>query len=289
MNTLRLLIALVFLTIGVAVAAPERQQTAPVKTRLEFVERLIEKSSGAEQIDSNKNKEASARREKARSLYQQGLSAAEQGDDARAHKLLDQATTTMFEAVRLAGKEGVVKDIQLTRYQDRLDSLNALCEAYDNIRLEKKLGPANESDLYPLVQSRRSDAETLKRDNKLAEARTALDEAYVAAKVAIEHLRGGDTLIRSLTFATKEEEYDYEVDRNDTHKMLVTVLAEQKIKSDQQKRKMIEKFVEKAAKIRTQAESSAGSGDFDQGVILLENSTKELVRAIRSVGIFIPG
>lgn len=283
------LLVLLIIVSGVVFAAPEKAQTASVKNRLEFVERLIESSSGAKQIDSSNNQSANARREEARELYKQGQDAAKQGKDAKAHEMLDQATKVMFEAVRMAGKQEVVKDIELGRYQDRLDSLNALCDAYDRIRVEKKLGPAKDSELYPLVENRRSHAQTLKDENKLAEARKALDEAYAAAKVAIEHLRGGDTLVRSLNFATKEEEYHYEVDRNDTHKMLVTVLAEQKMKSDPNKRKAVDSFVEKAAQIRTQAEAKAGTGDFDAGVKLLEDSTKELVRAIRSVGIFIPG
>lgn len=283
------LLTLLIVASGVVFAAPEKAQTASVTSRLEFVERLIESSSGAKQIDSNNNKSATARREEARGLYKQSQDAAKQGNDAKAHELLDQATKVMFEAVRMAGKKEVVKGIELGRYQDRLDSLNALCDAYDRIREEKNLGPAKDSELYPLVQNRRSDAEALKRENKVLEARKALDEAYAAAKVAIEHLRGGDTLVRSLNFATKEEEYHYEVDRNDTHKMLITVLAEQKVKSDPNKRKTVDSFVEKAAQIRTQAEARAGTGDFDAGVELLENSTKELVRAIRSVGIFIPG
>ena len=39
-------------------------------------------------------------------------------------------------------------------------------------------------------------------------------------------MRSGDTLVRSLNFASKEEEYRYEIDRNDTHQMLIKVLVE---------------------------------------------------------------
>lgn len=289
MNANRLIFVLLLLTFGIVLAAPEKKQSAPVATRLEFVERLIESSSGAKQIDSSKNKDAMLRREDARTLYEESLDAHKQGDDSKAHLLLNKATKAMFEAVRLAGKKAVVKDMELHRYQTRLESLNALCDAYDRIRVEKNLDPKHDNKLYPLVESKRSEAEVLKRENKLPEARQALDVAYAAAKVAIESLRGGDTLVRSLNFATKEEEYHYEVDRNDTHKMLVQVLAEQKVDGDAKKRKTIDGFVAKAASIRAQAEASAGAGNFDEGIKLLENSTKEFVRAIRSVGIFIPG
>ena len=56
-----------------------------------------------------------------------------------------------------------------------------------------------------------------------------MDRAYLSARVSIEAMRRGDTLVRSLTFASPSEEYAYEVDRNDTHRMLVDlVLAERR-------------------------------------------------------------
>ena len=44
----------------------------------------------------------------------------------------------------------------------------------------------------------------------------------------LEALRGGDTLVRTLTFESKEEEYAYELDRNETHEMLLRVLVEER-------------------------------------------------------------
>jgi len=48
-------------------------------------------------------------------------------------------------------------------------------------------------------------------------------------------------------------------------------------------------FVDKAAALRGQAEGQARGGDHAAGVRLLEDATRELVRAIRSGGIYIPG
>ena len=116
-----------------------------------------------------------------------------------------------------------------------------------------------------------------------------LDEAYVAAKVAIEHLRGGETLVRSLNFASSEEEYHYEVDRNDTHRMLVDVLLKEKMKTNWGIEAMVNKFMESADKLRTRADEQASDGEYENAIGTMEQSTKEIVRAIRSAGIYIPG
>ena len=115
-----------------------------------------------------------------------------------------------------------------------------------------------------------------------------LDEACAVAKMEISDLRGGDTLVRSLHFATKEEEYRYEIDRNDTHKMLVQILLNEK-RGTPGIDAMVQKFLEQAAKLRAAAEERAAKKDFEEGVKMLEDSTKELVRAIRGAGIYIPG
>ena len=96
-------------------------------------------------------------------------------------------------------------------------------------------------------------------------------------------MRGGDTLVRSLTFASAEEEYHYEIDRNDTHRMLLNVLIEPARTSQ------VAPGTQQAAVLRGNAESAAQAKDFKAAVRLLEDSTRELVRAIRTAGVYIPG
>jgi hypothetical protein len=48
-------------------------------------------------------------------------------------------------------------------------------------------------------------------------------------------------------------------------------------------------FTDKAAKLRGEAEGLAKRGDHAGAIKLLEDSTRELVRAIRAGGLYIPG
>lgn len=124
---------------------------------------------------------------------------------------------------------------------------------------------------------------------KLDQGRALLDQVYLTTKVVIEGLREGDTLVRSLNFASKEEEYAYEVDRNDTHQMLIKVLLNEKRAANAGLENTVQKYLEQAAVLRTNAEGMAVKKDFEAGIKLLEDSTRELVRAIRSAGVYIPG
>ena len=79
-----------------------------------------------------------------------------------------------------------------------------------------------------------------------------------------------------------------ELDRNETHRMLIKVLLAEKM-ANSPMQATAEKFIGKAEDLRSQAESAAAGEEFEQAISLLEQSTKELIRAIRSAGIYIPG
>lgn len=265
-------------------AAEDKEQLG---RRLQSVETLIEKSSAAKQIEASPNPDAVARRDKARALRRQAVESFEAQDYGKSTSLLDEAAKTLFEGVRLAAPEQVTQEKKRRDFDSRMESVKALLSAQKRIGTEKHLD-AKEGEISRKIEGLMQQANALAAANKLDEARSTLDQALQIAKTAIGGLREGDTLVRSLNFATKEEEYHYETDRNDTHKMLVKVLLEEKLGASGIS-PMTQKFLDQAANLRTMAEAQAKKGDYEGGIKMLEDSTKELIRAIRSAGIFIPG
>jgi hypothetical protein len=138
------------------------------------------------------------------------------------------------------------------------------------------------------IESLVSEAERQSAAGQIDTARATIERAYLLAKASISSMRSGDTLVRSLNFATKEEEYHYEIDRNDTHQMLIKVLLEDKQGSTPVSAR-VKEFLDKASTLRGEAEAAASRGDFATGIETLERSTSEIVKAIRSSGIYIPG
>ncbi len=259
---------------------------AQTENRIASVEKLIESSSAAAQIEESGQEDAINGREMARGLYQQALQAYEGGQTEKADALLQQATQAMFEAVRLAGNGEINVDKMRRDFSARMQSVDALMQAYERISVEKN-NPAR-AELEQEVERKLASANSLFDAGALDRAREELDRAYLMAKTSIEELRGGDTLVRSLNFASKEEEYRYELDRNDTHEMLVTVLLNDKLQQNTPNQ-MTEQFINKAKSLRDQAEQEASKGEFENAIKTLENSTSNLVRAIRSAGVYIPG
>lgn len=259
-----------------------------VEKRLSLVSTLIENSSAAKQVESSGDTAAKERQNKARDLHRQASDAYKAGDYSKASKLLDDSAKQMMGGVRLATPEQVTAGKKRADFDAKMESVNALLSAQKRISTEKGAGK-DSADTSRQIEKLMQEAKDLAAANKFDEGRARLDQAYLLTKASVSSMRSGDTLVRSLNFANKEEEYHYEVDRNDTHQMLVKVLLDEKRESTPGLEKTVKGFTDKAADLRSQAEKLAGKKDFQGAIGLLEDSTKELVRAIRSAGIYIPG
>jgi len=268
-----------------ASAQPAAAEAAVDRSRLEqrlaAVETLLENSSAARQVEASGDAGARQKRDSAREIYRQARAAFESGQYTRTAELLPQASARMFEAVRASAPGEVTAPKARRDFQARLDSVNSLHAAFRRVAAEKR-GVAGVAETSRDIDNLIRDAQRLAGEGDIDAGRAALDRAYLITKAAVSSLRGGDTLVRSLHFATKEEEYRYELDRNDTHQMLVRVLTDGKPRTAEQ-----QSAVAKAAQLRARAD--AAKADPAAGVMLLEESTRELIRAIRGAGVFIPG
>jgi hypothetical protein len=264
--------------------APDR---ARLEARLAAVGVLIEKSTAARQVETSGDPRALEKRARAREVYQQALRAFESGDLGRAGKLLPDASALMFEAVRFAAPEQVTAQKQRADFDARMESVKSLLAAQKRIVAEKPQTPGAR-EASAAVEKLLAEARELAAAGKLGDARTRLDEGYLIAKASISSMRGGDTLVRTLKFETREEEFRYEIDRNDTHRMLIQLLIDGR-RTAAAGDAMVHTSVEKATQLRQQADAIAAKGDHAGAIRMLEDSTAELVRAIRNAGIFIPG
>ncbi len=262
--------------------APDRTQ---LERRFESVHTLLERSTAARQIDETGDAAARGKHAEARALYEQAQQAMAAGDLSAAGDLLSKASVAMFGAVRDATPKTLSADKAHTDYQSKRDSVLALLDAQKRIAAEKPDVAGTQKSTHQ-VEALLTEADALVKSNKTDAARAVVERAYLIAKASISALRNGDTLVRSLHFSSPEEEYHYELDRNDTHQMLIKVLLdEQKTQFND----MVRQFLQRAGTLRGQAEAAASRGAHEDAIHLLEDSTGELVKAIRNAGVYIPG
>lgn len=171
---------------------------------------------------------------------------------------------------------------QQKEYAARKDSTKALRDALARIADEKN--DARGKAEVPLIDKLVGDADAQFAQNA-KRGRAVLDHAYLRAKVQIERLRGGETLVRTLQFDSKDEEYHYELDRNDTFMMLVQMLVPDENAGDVRAKG----FLDRARSLRSDADGKAARHEFEGAIKALEESTAEYQKVIRNAGVMIPG
>lgn len=252
-----------------------------------FVKKLLFTSSAALKIKSGDHPGALQEYATALTHYEQALQARKVGDKQAVTANSNKAKLILFTALRLIPNTKRLENKDKQEYKRRNASIKALLKAQQRIFKEKHGDAEPTGDVVQMT--------TIYENSKKAYAKgdfnmaVKLANATLAAlKRNIQRLREGDTLTRSLNFATPNEEYLYEIDRNDTHIMLVAILLKDKM-NDPDTVKRVNANMSKAQDIRSQAEKLAEQGDMKAAIQKLEASTKQIVRAIRAAGIYIPG
>ena len=266
------------------VSVPERAQ---LERRFASVDYLIEKSSAAKQIDAGSNTEARAQRAQAQALYREAQQALQREDLEAAARLLGEASAQMRDAARAASQVQMNGNKKRAAFANRMASVKALLAADLRI-VQEKHASTEAAQASAAVEAAMADASRLADAGRLDDANTAIDRAYLMARAAVTGLRRGDTLTRSAHFANAQEEYAYELERNDTHIALLRSLladaGDAPANADMAKRAMQE-----ARKLHDAGEALAAQGDHAAAVKQLEESTGTLLRALRGLGIRVPG
>jgi hypothetical protein len=273
-------------------AASQQEQRVPVERQATaqkavYVKNLVSKSATAETIETSGDAAAIEKLERARGLV------AEAESDLAADRVAP-ADSKLNEAIALVNKEarrlsqGDVREAHLKKtYDRRFKAVTALLTAYERVAEEKNLSSATAAQVSTLTK-KIEQAEKAASAGRLEEAKIILDEAYLATAGRLRGLREGDELTRSLKFETAAEEYDYEIDRNDSHIMLLQLALSQK-KPAPSYVDRIENLKADAAKKRARAESMSAAGDYDSAIDALSKSTDSMLQAIRMGGLYIPG
>ena len=141
---------LILFVIYVVIVSAELVHAMPSESRFSSVEKLLTVSSAARQIDESGDVSAKHTLDTARQKFQQARIAAKNGDDTLAESLLDEAAKLVFTATRMLKKDESLIQKDLRDFDDRMSSIDALCDAYHNIRKEKDLGDPKSSELYPV-------------------------------------------------------------------------------------------------------------------------------------------
>lgn len=254
--------------------------------KAQFVENLVTKSVSASRIEQSGDAAAMQSLAAARDLVSRARADLSSGNFSAANDKLDEALALVNQEVqRLSGDE-VRSAHDRDVYERRLKSVQTFLSAYQ--RVADDGGSRAAADQAKTIRKLIDRAEAEAGNGRYSDAIAHLDNAYAAARGDIREIRDGQTLVRSLDFATAEEAYDYEVGRNQSHFLLLQFAIAEKSPAGSVVGR-IEENRRKAEALRGDAERQAAAGDYGTAIDNLNASTELLLKTIRMSGMFVPG
>lgn len=290
MKLLSILFLAIFMSGAVVNAQAKPTENGPIVvepsivSRLRSINILLHGSSVVKRIEVSGNENALAILNDARETYKTAVSFHKEGNDTEANKALNQSVSKLM----LASKEAktTLDDIayQTRLYKDRLNSVESLLMAHRRVATTKGV-MAEKQEIENQVKELIVKAQALVVEQKVPEAQIILNQGYVILKASIFSMHNGGTEHSPKDFPTIQDQYNYELDRAHSYRMLIFVLVQG---VSPQVVAQIERLVNSADELVKQSEAQAAAGDHKAALSSVVSASRIYARAIQVGGVYIP-
>ncbi|MGC2164515.1 MAG: hypothetical protein WA632_00720 [Gallionella sp.] len=266
-------------------AKPSREE---VQQEMQLVKMLLTNSPLADHSKSSGGDKVKEPIELARSLYERASDALKDGNLVWATAFLDEALGLIEDAARLGADPQQVETKQREHYSELLDDVRAFDATYRDVRKDMSAKDTKnyDSQIEP-TNSILTAAQKLAREGKYVEASEQLEKVHAIYISVLNELLASTAFVYDKNFKTPLEEFEYEMARYHSYEELMPIARDQ-FKPDEYTLKLSDQFVQDAHTAHAVAEKQAAGGDHTAAIKTLQEATKKLQTALRTIGLEVP-
>ena len=268
---------------GNAYAVDDRERSASIYNKVKLLDWLVHDSPTSKRIEESPDEEARAQLKRAQDMWEQAVEHSERSEFELAEGHINAGLKLMTKVSRKVKDEDKVKQARIELYRQVKDHVDMFVVAFD--RIEKEKGGEHVSNLLDRDQLDTviTKAESKYAEGDLAMANHLIGQAADMVDNALSDARHKDVLLHELSFESLEEEYAYEIDRNESYVKLIDLMQKKTTPSDASA-SYVRKLVAQNAQLREQADALAKKGELEKSISVLEKGTDKLSRALRMSG-----
>lgn len=274
-------VILLFCTSTAAVAGDDKSNS--IYNKVKFLDWLVNNSPVSKRVEDSQDEAAKQQIKRAQEMWEQAVEHSGKSEYALAEVHISEGLKLMTQISRKFKDQDRVRQARIDLYKQVKGHVDMFVVAFDRIAEEKAEGHVlnmlDRDELNSLVSS----AERNYKDGDLVMANHLMRQAADIVDHALSDARHEEVLLRELSFENLEEEYAYEVQRNESYVMIID-LMQKKSATSQASAGYVQKMIETNAIKREEAELLVKNGEVEQGIKLLEKSTDKLSRALRVSG-----
>lgn len=206
------------------------------------------------------------------------------GNTEAAAKLADDAFKSIaMVSRRISADSALSESAQRKNYDELSEQVATYRASVAELVRDPKTGSAAQKLLGQIDQAV-TEAARLGGGGQLGEANKKLAEAYKLAVSELSRIRAGQEVVMSLKFDTPADEYAYEQKRFKSHEIMVNMLIAEG-KAEGESKKLVDGLVGEGRRLMQQAAQNAEAGRYKEAVVLMEQATKQAVRALQAMGV----
>lgn len=248
--------------------------------KFDYAESVLMKSDGSKRVDASSNDAAKTKLEQARELYRQARRAHGEGRVDEAEKGLNESLRLATAATQMVPSQNSLNQQLRDRYNDLLRQV----KGYQDWHVDYKGLDPHEQEDQRKMESELARAQLLAEQGQYQQANELLNNMLGILITKTNVAIGSKTVTYDLNFASKEEEYRYERDRNIEYERLIPIALTQKQPADAMKG-LMDKMIDKGLLLRREAEDAFTAKRHDEAIDRMHQSTEQFQNALKVVGV----
>lgn len=266
------------------VGAAPALSSSTVSRKLELLERFTTSEKNLARLAASESEEADEHFRQARAALETATAALNSGELEAATGLIERGYEHMSLALRNAKDPRRQVRLEVQRYEKLRQRVFSFSEAFERIAKEKsdpRVSALLDQKLMGLIVV---EAQDLSREGDYAEATDLMQKAAAMLEQALSRARDKETLIQELSFFSPEDEFEYELRRNESYEMLVNLLEGGQTASRRGLR-MMDEVLARNAVARSEAQALFSAGDVEGAISVLERSSEKVSRILQMSGL----
>ena len=264
-------------------AAAESDKATAIYNKVKFLDWLVHSSPAAKRIEVSGDEEAKQQLMRAKDMWEQAVEHSEREEYELAEVHIDAGLKLMTKVSRKFKDQEKERHARIELYKQVKGHVEMFVTAFDRIAEEEGKdhihSMLDRDELDTLISSAQSNFD----DGDLVMANHLMRQAADMVDSALSDARHEDVLLHELSFESLQEEYQYEIDRNDSYVKLIDLMQE-KTAPSQASASYVARLIEQNAELRKEADALAKKGDYEKSIEVLEKGTDKLSRALRVSG-----
>lgn len=248
--------------------------------KFDYAESVLMKSDGASRVDRSDNDKARAKLEEARELYRKARRSHGEGRTEEAEKGLNESLRLATSATQMVPSQRNLDQQLRDRYNDLLRQV----KSYQDWHVDYKGLDPHEKEDQRKMEAELGRIQLLAEQGNYQQANERLNNMLGILITKTNVAIGSKTVTYDLNFASKEEEYRYEMDRNLEYQRLIPIALTQKQPAEAMKG-LMEKMINKAMVLRKEAETAAAAKRYEEAIARMHESTEQFQNALKVVGV----